>query len=116
MNNDELKKFFLGDFVQDVPMINIEDCQTYKVPRLKTKMPEFNEDIPTCFGSDPSPQAQAENDCNTCDVKFNCFMSNIQPGDIIIGVDVGHKDGDKTCYTVFERVNGVLKLIKSWFT
>ena len=31
-----------------------------------------SESVPTCYGSDPSPQDQAENDCYSCRLQTSC--------------------------------------------
>lgn len=50
---------------------------------------------PPCFGSDPSPQAQAENDCAHCKHSHRCFTSNDapnRPGGVTLVDKVGPTD------------------------
>lgn len=40
---------------------------------LVPRSPRGIEQHPSCYGSAPGPQAQAENDCESCQWQFACF-------------------------------------------
>ena len=33
--------------------------------------------LPSCYGSNPGPQARAENDCDTCQHEGRCALSSV---------------------------------------
>lgn len=59
-----------GSNATDNLVLSCDDCNKKKGNDLWT-------DLPKCFGSNPSYQAQAENDCRTCKMESKCLSIEI---------------------------------------